>query len=59
MLLEGKQEQRGRQKELHGERLRVEREGGEGEKRKGKDCEIDVRLEERKDRADEWVGWWG
>lgn len=55
MLLEGKQEQRGRQKELHGEHLRVGGEGGEGEKR----SEIDVRLEERKDREDEWVGWWG
>lgn len=59
MRLEGKQEQRCRQKELHGKHLTAHREGREGEKRKGEDCKIDARLEEKKDGAEEWVGWWG
>lgn len=36
-----------------------EREDGESEKRKEENCKTDVRLEESKGRAEEWVGQWG
>lgn len=47
------------QKALRAKHLTAEREDREGERRKGGKCKTDARLEESKDRVEEWVGQWG